>query len=374
MTPTTQQFLVRDSLAVISLTAIAIVLFGITLFLFRSFEARRAQLARDWANRGLAALRAKRPAEAVTAYRTALSYAPGDRNDEFMLAEALGEAGRIDESFNYFMGLWQTRPGEGLINLEMARLAARQQNTQAAINYYRAAMVGTWEGDAIERRRAVRLELARYLIQQRELGQAKTELLIAGGNAPDLPDLDMTVGGLLEQADDPSDALAYYQKAVKDRPRDAGALGAAGRLAFHLGEYSQARDSLRRAVREQPDNRKIAALLAQSERILQLIPAEDLPVRERVRRILAARTIAEQRMSACSALPEDLTARWAGPDGTAAASALRTDPDIQKSVLQLVYDTEIVASHRCSAATGDDALLLLLARSSAQIRETSHQH
>src|SRR6185312_13550138 len=232
MSPTTQRFLVRDSLAVASLTAIAIVLFAVTLFLFRSFEAHRTHLAKYWADQGLAALRTNQPAKAVTAYRTALSYAPGERNDEFMLAEALGEAGRTDESFNYFMGLWQSRPGEGLINLEMARLAARQHNPQDAIHYYRAAIVGTWEGGAIERRRDARLELVRYLLQQRELVQAKTELLIAGGNAPDLPDLDITLGGLLELANDPSDALTYYQKAVRDRPHDADALGQAGRVAY----------------------------------------------------------------------------------------------------------------------------------------------
>jgi tetratricopeptide (TPR) repeat protein len=372
MTETTQRFLVRDSLAVVSLIAITVVLFAVTLFLFRSFEARRASLAKYWAHQGLASLRSNQAPKAVAAYRTALSYAPGERNDEFMLAEALGEAGRIDESFNYFTSLWQSRPGDGLINLEMARLAAKQANTRDAINFYRAAIDGTWEGDAIDRRRAARLELARYLIQQRELVQAKTELLIAGGNAPDIPELDLTLGGLLEQANDPSDALTYYQKAVRDRPRDADALGAAGRVAYDLGKYSQARGWLDRAVREHPGDGKTAALLAQSERILQLAPGENLRVRERVNRILAARTIAKQRMSGCAAVEGDLTARWAGPDATASASALLNDPDRQKAVLQLAYDTEI-ASQRCGAPTGDDALLLLLARSSAHTEESSHQ-
>ena len=373
MTITTQRFLVRDSVAVVSLIGITVVLFAVTLLLFRSFEARRASLAKHWANQGLAALRDNQAAKAVAAYRTALSYAPGERNDEFMLAEALGEAGRIDESLNYFTGLWQSRPGDGLINLEMARLAAKQANMQEATNFYRAAIDGTWEGDAIEHRRAARLELARYLIQQHALAQAKTELLITGSNAPDLPELDITLGGLLEQANDPSDALTYYQKAVHDLPHDADALGAAGRVAYGLGKYSQARGWLERAVREHPDNGKNAALLAQSERILQLLPGEDLPVRERVNRILADRTIAKQRMSGCPAIAGDLTARWAGPEGTANASALLNDPDRQKAVLRLAYDTEIAASQRCGPPVGDDALLLLLARASAHTGENGHQ-
>ncbi len=373
MTANTQRFLVRDSLALVSLIAITIVLFGITLFLFRSFEAHRASLAEYWAGQGLAALRANQPTKAVNSYRTALAYAPDERNDEFMLAEALGEAGRIDESFNYFTGLWQKRPGDGLINLEMARLAAKQANTRDAVNFYRAAIYGDWQGDAVERRRAARLELARYLIQQREAAQARTELLIAGGNAPDIPDLDITLGGLLEQTNDPSDALTYYQKAVRARPRDVDALGAAGRVAYDLGKYSQARDWLERAVRERPEDGKLSALLAKSERILQLVPGENLRVRERVNRILAARTIAKQRMSGCAAIGGNFAARWTGPDATASASAMLSDPDQQKAVLQLVYDTEIAASQRCGAPAGDDALLLLLARSAAHTEESSHQ-
>ncbi|HVY94753.1 MAG TPA: tetratricopeptide repeat protein [Bryobacteraceae bacterium] len=373
MTASTQRVLFRDSLAVVSLTAIAVVLFAVTLFLFRSFEAHRASLAKYWAGQGQAALLAHQPDKAVTAYRTALAYAPGERNDELMLAEALGQAGRLEESFNYFTGLWESRPGDGLINLDMARLAAEQQNPQEAINYYRASIYGTWEGDGVERRRTARLELARYLIQQHQLTQARTELLIAGGNAPDIPDLDVTLGGLLEQANALSDALTYYQKAVRDRPRDADALGRAGRVAYSLGKYQEARSWLERAVREDPGNEKNSALLAQAERILQLIPGENLPVRERVNRILAARAIAKQRMSGCPAVAESLSARWASPDATANASALRTDPDRQKAVLQLAYDTEITASQQCGAPTGDDALLLLLARASSRAEETSHQ-
>jgi hypothetical protein len=78
-------------------------------------------------------------------------------------------------------------------------------------------------------------------------------------------------------------------------------------------------------------------------------------------------------MSDCAAISGDLAARWASPDATVAASALRSDPDRQKAVLQLVWDTEIAASRRCGAPTGDDALLLLLARSSGHTEETSHQ-
>src|SRR6202012_66272 len=125
---------------------------------------------------------------------------------------------------NYFLVLWETEPGSGPINLELARLAARKSDVQATINYYRASIYGTWEGDGTVRRREVRLELARYLIAHNEFSKARTELLIAGGNAPDDIPLRMTLAGLLEQAQAPKDALTYYKKVLLEEPDNETAL------------------------------------------------------------------------------------------------------------------------------------------------------
>jgi hypothetical protein len=64
---------------------------------------------------------------------------------ELLLAQALGDAGHTEESYNYFLGLWETQPGSGFINLRLARLAAKKNDMQAAINYYRAAIYGIFE-------------------------------------------------------------------------------------------------------------------------------------------------------------------------------------------------------------------------------------
>jgi tetratricopeptide (TPR) repeat protein len=369
-TMTKRRLILRDSVTFLSLIAITVVLFAVTLFLFRSFEMHRAELAKRWSDRGLVAFQANRPEEAIAAYRTALSYAPDERSYELMLAEALGQAGRTEESYNYFTGLWETRPGDGFINLQLARLAAKKRDVQGAINFYRASIYGNWEGDGVERRREVRLELARYLIAQHQSAAARAELLIAGGNAPDLPELDITLANLLEQADASSDALAFYQKALLRDPKNQAALNHAGRLAYTMGEYTVARGLLERAVREQPQEEQNALLLAQTERILQLVPAETLPARERVDRILTARAIAKKRLNDClpSVDPQNtlrlLAGQWTGEDGTTNRPTLLRDDDKRTAALQLIYDTEIETNQQCTAATGDDALLLLLAQSS----------
>src|SRR6185437_15818288 len=141
-----RRLFLRDSLTFLVLTLITGALFLVTLFLFRSFMSHRAELAVRWSGRGQEALRAGKPEEAIMALRTGLSYAPETRSYELLLAQALAEAGRTEEASSYFTGLWVTQPGDGFINLELARLAAKKSDTQNAIKYYRASVYGTWEG------------------------------------------------------------------------------------------------------------------------------------------------------------------------------------------------------------------------------------
>lgn len=217
-----RRLILRDSVGILTLLLITAALFAVTLFLFRSFSAHRADLAQRWSTRGRAALTAGKPDEAIMALRTALAYAPGTRDDELLLAEALDQTGRpeqVDESYQYFMSLWNADPGSGPVNLQLARLERRRRQVDDAINFYRAAIYGTWQGAGLEQRAAARLELAQYLIEQRDLDAARLELLIAGGDTPESYDRDMQIGGLLEQASDPDDAVTYYRRALKTNPR-----------------------------------------------------------------------------------------------------------------------------------------------------------
>ncbi|NYF80709.1 tetratricopeptide repeat protein [Granulicella arctica] len=368
-----RKLILRDSVAFLSLTLITVVLFAITLFLFRSFMAHRTELAKRWSDRGQAALTAAKPEQAIAAYRTALSYAPGEHAYELKLAQALGEAGRTEESYNYFMGLWETEPGSGFINLQLARLAAQKRDVQDATNFYRASIYGTWEGDGVQRRREVRLELAQYLISQHDAVAARTDLLIAGGNAPDTPEIDNTLARMLEQAGDAADALSYYRKAIAVDPKNQTTLDNAANLAYAMGDFNAAHTLLERAVRNHKDDADDVTLLARTERLLQLMPAEGLSAKEKVDRALADRAIAKKRLNSCiaqrgTALPaglQVLNERWANGGGVTNRAALLQDTDKQAAVLQLTYDTEmeLETDQVCGSATGDDALLLLLAKS-----------
>lgn len=391
------RLLFRDTVTFLTLTAFTVVLFSVTLVLFRSFAAHQHGLARRWSERGRADLAGGHPEQAVTSLRTALTYAPGERSYELLLAQALGDAGHAEESYTYFTGLWDRTPGDGLINLRLARLSATKGDREDAVNFYRAAIYGTWPGDAILRRQQVRLELAQYLIAQKQFAPAREELLIAGSNAGHNPELDRRVSVLLVSAGDPRQALGYDLKALADQPTDANTAIAAARLSNQLGDTVQALRLTDRAVRLLGEARpetstttaamgELRALRSELDRLQALDPAESLPSAERTRRLLSDAAIARQRLAACisSTTPPagaagpaspltDLTMQWAALQPTLTQRTLSRNHDAQDTVLRLMDSTETVTTSSCGAPTGDDALLLRLARQHAQTSSTASQ-
>lgn len=384
-----RQLVIHDSIAFLVLLSATGILFAVTLFLFRSFSAHRAEIARQAGEDGRIALAQGRPRDAIADLRTALSYAPYERSYELLLAQALGEDGHLEEAINYFLNLWESQPGDGFINLQLARLERKRNDLQqgdrqrigpqAAINYYRASIFGSWNGDGVIHRRDVRLELANYLIEQKEFPLAQTELLIASTNAPQLPGLHVTLGDALIRAQDQTAAMKEYQKAILEDPTDAIAYEKAGRLAYKTGDYAHAREWLERALREsagavsnaaEPEG-DTASLLKNAERLLVLDPDLAPNRTARVDRILDDRGIARRRFDACVkqvTSPETsldtLTARWTASSSNSTRAALMRDDSNDDLVRSLIDDTETTTARFCGTPGGDDALLLLLAQQS----------
>ena len=378
-----QKLILRDSLALLSLFAIAIVLFFITYLLFHSFSIHRQQLAQRWLNRGEAALHSGQPQVAIDALRSALAYAPDDENLQIELAEALGAAGRMQEAVAYFNTLLETRPGNGQINLQLARLAARQGDEALAIQHYQAALDGTWQGDGYVRRREVRLEVSRYLIDRKRYNDAKTQLLITAGNAPEDPNIEIVVAGLLEQAHDPANALHFYRKALEHRPVQLAALLGASRAAYALSRYQQAKELLERTLNhpgfdKQPSDvqAQYRDMLSDADHILLLYPDPGLSFHARAERILNARRIAQDRLAAClntkTAVPQQLQTldgQWKQLPAALHLLQLEQNPELEQTIMQLVYQTEQITSQQCSAPTGNDALLLKIAQAPEAVEQ-----
>ena len=378
-----RKLILRDFISLLSLFAITAALAVLTYFLFNSFSRHRQELAKRWLERGDKAISSGRPDQAVEAFRSALEYDPGQRGTEIKLAMALAAAGRTEESISYFRSLLESAPGNGLINLELARLASKQGNESRAVEYYERALDGTWEGDGYERRRTVRLELARYLIAQKDYAKARPQLLTAAGNAPDDPSVKLEIAGLMEQAQDPTNALYIYRTLADRKPYPLEALEGAGRVAFAMGRYQLARGYLERVVDHhdfgaqadaiQSTNR---AMLAETIQILDLFPGDDLPVKERAERIINAAKISQARLNSCSAgkpTPPtqlaDLAGRWQQIPARLKPLALAADPQMEQTIMNLVYDTEKQTAQACGSPVGEDALLLKIAQSPQEVQQ-----
>ena len=94
------------------------------------------------------------------------------------LAQALMAADRGPEARAHLLTLWANQPGNGPVNLELARLAATEGDMTTALRHYHNAIEGAWDEAPEDRRRHARLELARFLVDLKHATpQAQAELI-----------------------------------------------------------------------------------------------------------------------------------------------------------------------------------------------------
>src|SRR5882757_2362965 len=383
-----RNLVIKDTLALLSIFAVTCVLAVLTWLIFRSFSQHQSDAAARWKRRGEQALQNHNAQAAVYDLRTALGYEPDDPGTEIELASALAEAGRLQEATSYFNTLWEKQPGNGNINLQLARLAALQGQQSTALERYQAAIYGVWEGDGTVRRREVRLELVRYLIQENRFGDARDELLIAAYNDKSTPTL-MEGAGLLAEAHAPSDALRFYREVAGRRPVEVQSLEGAGQMAFLLSRYKMARGYLDRALKASSaahplKDRALAEKNLQiANAVVAIYPSEELPQRQRLLRVVSAYGVARKRYTACAngnagqnETPQNgrtqiqnndqmtaLGTRWQNAKPRLTVAALVDSAQLEKTTMQLVYDTEQVTVRVCGEPTGEDATLLRIAAS-----------
>ena len=109
--------------------------------------------------------------------------------------------------------------------------------------------------------------------------------------------------------------------------------------------------------------------LSEVNRLLLLYPASDLSARARAERVLNNRRIAQQRLSSCLAEKpaagstlEAVSTGWQHLPATLQLQQVEREPDLERRIMQIVYQTEQMTSQQCGAPSGDDALLLKIAQ------------
>ncbi len=380
----------RQTASLSLVLALTAVLATVTILLNRGYQSLLENLAQQWLARGDAALSSGKGDEAVEDFRSALSYAHDDPRFRLRLAQALLAANHLDEALAHFLSLWQDEPGNGEINLELARIAVRKHEKQDALHYFHAAVYGAWTTDPEASRREARLELINYLLAHNDKTQAQAEVTAFAGNLPRNSPLRVKAGDLFSKTGDYSDALAQYREVLSFDRRNQPALAGAGEAAFHLGLYRQAQRYLESAVRENPHDASSAQFLQTASLVLQWNPfARGIGRTERNRRGVAAFSQAGRRLQNCAqakgvSLPQagqpnpvpqagppnpapksglqQLYTRWLELKPKMTERNLRRDSDLLDSAMDLVFDIEQQADQECGAPTGSDLALLLISR------------
>jgi len=339
------------------------------------YYAQRESLANRWFTRGVTDLKAQRFQNAVADFRTALLYSRGDYTFQLNLAEALLGLKRTDEAYAYLLNLWEQEPENGLVNLELARIAAHKREIEQALRYYHNAIYAAWPGDQEVQRRETRVELVDYLLGINAKAQAQSELIALAANLTDDPVQQARVGDLFLRAQDYEHALNEYRLSMKSGRNDAAALAGAGMAAFQLGRYDLADSYLQAAVAANPNDAQSEARLKTTELVLRMNPFQrQLSVAERDRIVIEAFGSAGERLKSCSSsghsmgsvsagsVPGGLAERWEKLQPQITEQGLRGNPDLVEAAMQLVFDIERQTSVECGPPEGTDMALLLIAK------------
>jgi len=292
----------RRPIYIFWLSLLAICFSAFTFGVSRLYAKKQHELSVYWFQRGENALAQANPREAISDLRTALLYSHDDSRYRFTLAQALEADNRVAEARSYFLNLLEDEPGNGAINLELARLAARQIDVNRALRYFNGAVYGAWDSDPILKRQQVRQELIHFLLAKDLKTQARGELLTFTTEMPKNSASELWVAQAFSRLGDDRSALDFYKTALRANLHDRDILVEAGDAAFHLGRDSEALDYYKRAAANGSE-----AALARKIRLaslaLDLNPFESrLSSAERRHRVLLAMDIADHRLRQCAQL------------------------------------------------------------------------
>lgn len=364
-----QPYLSREPVTLALLTGLAILLFAAVTGLSSLYHRQQESLAKRWSSRGAEELQAKSYAAAVVDYRTALLYSRDDYTYQLGLAESLVGEQRVNEAYAYLINLWDRRPENGRVNLELARIQASRGLTDSALRYYHGAIYAIWPSDQELQSRNARLELIHLLLSIDDKAQADSELIALAANVGSHPGDHTQAGQLFLQAQDNQRALEQFRMALSGNRHDVAAMAGAGNAAFALGEYLAAERYLQRAVGA--GDKTCAPQLKLAELVLHMDPFRaHLKAAERRRIIADAFMSAGTRLKACGepgafSVPADelaaLTQSWTKLKPRINNRDLSRDPDLGNNAMSLVFDVERETSGMCGGMTDTDNALLLIA-------------
>ncbi|HUI74704.1 MAG TPA: tetratricopeptide repeat protein [Candidatus Acidoferrum sp.] len=349
-------------------------MFTITGVIVRLFHEKQAKIARDWRAAGEANLAAERSVVAIEDFRNALLYSPDSTQLQLELAQALTEQGQFDEAQDYLLNLRTADPENSLINLQLARIAVRRADVDAATTYFHDAMYGHWPNNPHTNQLATRKELIEFFLSHNRRDAARAESLSMAADNPADPDVRVQAADFLLQAGDAQSSLAEYQRVLRMEPDNADALAGSGKAALATGRFAQAARYFNQAILHGSQNPEIERDRDVSSEAAELDPYDvHLNDRGRQRRILRMFDAAHARVKSCfpvllegSKVPvpdqlKTLAAERVALPKQLTGQELALHPELEKTALAWVFDVERSASSQCGTGTVTDAAIELIA-------------
>jgi tetratricopeptide (TPR) repeat protein len=343
-----RRYLTKEPVIIALLFAGAIAGFGAVSALSALYHSQQRSLASYWFNKGNADLLQHNYQRAVQEFHVALLYSRDNYDFRLNLAEALVGLGHIDEASTYFNNLWERQPENGLVNLELARIAVRNKNLEQALRYYHNAIYGVWPPEKEPMRRQTRLELIDYLLSINAKRQAQSELIALAATLGNEPGPRQRLGDLFLRVQDYPDALSAYRTVLRTQPRNAAALA------------------------QSPNNTSLATLRKTTELVLQLDPfRRGLSLAQRNRIVVEDFQTVGRRLQTCmpstgltqpSPAERNLPDTWEKLKPRITVRGLLRDPSLVETTMDLIFDIERQTSITCGEPTGPDMALLLIAK------------
>ena len=365
----------RELVLLILLSALTIPLFVLTRSAAARNRTRNIEIGNVWYRQGQEQLRAGNTQQAIDSFRNATTNDHDNANYTLALATALAAENHIEEARQALLRLRASAPESGEINLNLARLAAKESKMGEAVRYYHNALYGVWPPDRMaSQRTTVRMELIRFLLGAGDKSEALSELLILSSDTPDNGTAHDSVGQLFLEAGDSQHALEQFTRSLRVNGKDADALRGAGRASFDLADYVKARQYMETAFANGSRSPDIPRLLETTRLVLSDDPlSPKLGTEERVRRLTKDLNVASNELQSCAMKKTDdpnslvilqplLEEFGEGLDGPFRAKALRGDPEGFRTGLNLIQRAGTATEHVCSESSSLHSALLLIAK------------
>ncbi len=369
------KFAHRPPVVLVVLTAIAVIGFIAVGNLVRAFESRQRAIASEMYHRGLIDLNHQDFKLAATHFRAALSFDPANSQYQLNLAQSLAALGEDNQARTYLVNLWDHAPQSGQVNLELARLAAHQNQPDEALRYYHNAIYGLWNDASGNSRRQTRLELVDFLLLHNEKTQAQSELIASAASLPPDPAPHARIAERLMRVNDYADALAQYRAILDFDRRNVEAMRGAGQAAFLLGELRTAQRYFEAAKEHGLRDDSVEQQLQLIDLVLRNDPfRRKLSDKERRERTLTAFKQAGDRLQQCAqtkgidlnspnvtAPLQTLQQQWVNLKPQVGAAYIGGNSEIAEAAMDLVFGIEQETAQECGPPNGLDQALLLIA-------------